>query len=66
VTALLLAERERLQREIENLVALVATGAGVDATAAQIRTRQVELAKLDVRLRTARPERPNIDRCGRR
>jgi site-specific DNA recombinase len=60
-TAMLTAERDRLQREVNNLLDLVASGISADTIAPKIREREKEIATLDARLRRPRPERPNID-----
>ena len=61
-SARLTADCERLRKEISNLLNLAASGVSADTLAPQIREREVELARLDVKLRTPRPVRPNIDK----
>jgi site-specific DNA recombinase len=50
----LTADRDQLQREVKNLVAAIAKGVAEDTVASDIRQRQVEIAKLDEKLRTPR------------
>jgi hypothetical protein len=61
-TALLTADRERLQREVSNLMDLVANGIPADTVAPKIRERESSIARLDTILRTPRQAPPNIDR----
>jgi len=61
-TALLKAERERLQAEVKNLVTAIAKGLARDTVADDIREREAQIAKLDVQLRAPRAARPDIDR----
>lgn len=60
-SALLTAERERLQREVSNLLDLVASGVSNETVAPKIREREAQIAKLDAQLRKPRPAQPNID-----
>ncbi len=55
-------ERDRLRTEVERLVASIAAGVPPDSVAPLIRKNEAEIAKLEVRLRTPRPEAPNLDR----
>ncbi len=55
------ADRDRLRREIDNLMDLVASGVPADTVAPKIRERQAALAKVEAKLRTPRPEHPNVE-----
>lgn len=55
------ADRERLRSEIENLVRSIAVGVPADALAPGIRERELEIARVEARLRTPR-QQPNIER----
>lgn len=59
-TARLTAERDRLQREIDALLDLVASGVAQTTVAAKIKEREVQIAKLDAQRRRPRPTPPNI------
>ena len=63
--AALTAERERLQREIDSLLDLVASGVSPDTLAAKIREREAKITTLDRQLRR-RPRQapPNIAVAG--
>jgi site-specific DNA recombinase len=61
-TALLTADRERLAREVSNLMDLVANGVPADTVAPKIRERETQIARLDVQLRTPRQQPPNIEK----
>ncbi len=61
-TAAIEAERERLGREIANLIESVAKGMPAEAIAPVVRQYQAEVARLDVQLRTPRPAPPNLDK----
>ena len=61
-TARLTAERDRLQREMSNLIDLVASGVSADTLAPKIREREAAIAKLDRQLRTPRQVPPNIEK----
>jgi len=56
-----LRERDRLQREVANLVGSIAAGVPATTVAPEIRTREAEIARLDHRLRAPRPT-PDRDR----
>jgi len=58
----LIAERDRLRREVSNLLDLAASGVSAETTAPKIREREHEIAKLDAQLRTPRPVRPEVER----
>jgi site-specific DNA recombinase len=60
-TALLTAERARVQQEISNLLDLVASGVSTETLAPKIREREAQLARLDAQLRTPRVQPPNIE-----
>jgi hypothetical protein len=51
------AERDRLAREVSNLVDSLALGIKPETIAPGIRERELEIAKLDAQLRMPRPER---------
>ncbi len=59
-SAHLTADRERLQREIDNLMELVANGAPAATVAPKIREREVEKTKIEAKLRAPRPEVPDL------
>ena len=59
--ARLTADRDRLCGEVENLVGSIAAGVPADTVAPAIREREVEIARLEVRIRTPR-EQPNIEK----
>jgi hypothetical protein len=54
------ADRDRLAREISNLLDLAASGISADTLAPKIRERQTALAKIDARLRVPRQAPPNL------
>ena len=58
----LIAERDRLRREVSNLLDLAASDVSAETTAPKIREREHEIAKLDAQLRTPRPVRPEVER----
>jgi site-specific DNA recombinase len=60
-TAHLTAERERLRGEVENLVGSIAAGVPAETIAPGIRARELEISRLEARLRAPRPEAPRID-----
>lgn len=60
-TTHLAAERDRLQREVQNLVGSIAAGVPADTVAPAINERQREIAKLETKLRQPRPVQPKID-----
>jgi hypothetical protein len=59
--ARLTADRDRLRGEVENLVRSIAAGVPADTVAPGIRERELEIARLEVRLRTPK-QQPNIER----
>ena len=59
-TARLTAERDRLQREIDALLDLVASGVAQTTVAAKIKEREDTDPKLDAQRRRPRPTPPNI------
>ena len=59
--ARLTADRDRLRGEVENLVGSIAAGVPAETVAPGIREREVEIARLEVRLRTPR-QQPNIEK----
>ena len=59
--ARLTVDRDRLRGEVENLVGSLAAGVPADTVAPAIRERELQIARLEVRIRTPR-EQPNIDR----
>jgi site-specific DNA recombinase len=60
-TARLTADRDRLRGEVENLVRSIAAGVPADTVAPAIRERELEISRIEVRLRTPRKEAPNIE-----
>ena len=54
-------DRDRLRGEVENLVRSIAAGVPAETVAPGIRERELEIARLEVRLRTPR-QQPNIER----
>ena len=59
----LMAQRERLQNEVANLVKLVAGGLALDVAGAEIQKREDEIRRIDVDLASARSKAPpNLDR----
>jgi site-specific DNA recombinase len=61
-TAALRAERDRLQREMNNLVESVAAGVPAGAVAPKIREREQKIANIDAQLRAPRPEPVDVER----
>lgn len=61
-SARLTADRERLQREMSNLLNLAASGVSAETLAPEIREREKQIAKLDAQLRTPRPVRPDVEK----
>ena len=59
--ARLTADRDRLRGEVENLVGSIASGVPADTVAPGIREREVEISRIEVRLRTPR-QQPNIEK----
>ena len=55
------ADRDRLRGEVENLARSIAAGVPPDTVAQAIREREVEIARLEVRIRTPR-QQPNIEK----
>jgi DNA invertase Pin-like site-specific DNA recombinase len=55
------ADRDRLQKEIENLVRSIALGVAKSTVASAIRERETEMARVQVALNTPRPEAPDLD-----
>ena len=60
--AALAAERDRLAREVSNLLDLAASGVSADTLAPKIREREQQIATLDAQLRRPRPQRVNVDK----
>jgi hypothetical protein len=60
-TALLMAERDRLRKGVEHLVASIAAGVPPASIAPTIREHETEIAHIETKLRQPRAERPNID-----
>ena len=56
------ADRERLAREISNLMDLAASGVPAETIAPKIRGRQSALAKVDAQLRIPRQAPPNMEK----
>jgi hypothetical protein len=56
------ADRDRLEREISNLMDLVANGIPADTLAPKIRERQTALARVEQQLRVPRQAPPNIEK----
>lgn len=63
-TARLTAERDRLQREIDALLDLVASGVAQTTVAAKIKEREVQTAKLDAQRRRPRPTPQHREAAG--
>ena len=61
-SARLVAERDRLRGEVENLVASIAAGVPAGTVADAIRDREAQIAKLEAKLRVPRQAPPNIER----
>ena len=57
----LAADRERLRGEVENLIRSIAAGVPAETVAPGIRARELEISRLEVRLRAPLPEAPRID-----
>jgi site-specific DNA recombinase len=60
-TARLTADRDRLRGEVENLIRSIAAGVPADSIAPAIRERELEITRLEVRLRTPRRVAPKIE-----
>lgn len=56
------ADRERLRAEVANLVRSIAIGVPADTVAPEIRRLEAEVARIDVKLRTPRAPRPDLDK----
>jgi hypothetical protein len=56
------ADRERLTREISNLMDLAASGVPIETVAPKIRERQTALARVEAQLRVPRQAPPNIEK----
>lgn len=62
-TGRLTADRDRLRKELNNLVESIALlGIGAATVGPKIKEREAELAKVEAKLRRPRPERPNADK----
>jgi hypothetical protein len=61
-TAFLTADRDRLKREISNLMDLVAAGTPASTVAPKIHEREMCLARVEAQLRAPRRQKPNIER----
>jgi DNA invertase Pin-like site-specific DNA recombinase len=61
-TARDVAERDRLQQEVQNLVEAIAKGVARETVVVEIRRRQAEIATLNARLTAPRREPPNMER----
>ena len=61
-TALLMADRERLKKEMSNLMDLVAAGTPAATVAPKIAERAAHLARVEDQLRTPKTIGPNIDK----
>jgi hypothetical protein len=57
----LAAGRDRLRGEVNNLVRSIAAGVAADTVAPGIRARELEISRLEVRLRAPAPEQPRIE-----
>ena len=57
----LTADRDRLRGEVENLVGSIAAGVPAETVAPGIRERELEIARIEVRLRSPRKQ-PNIEK----
>jgi hypothetical protein len=57
----LAADRERLRGEVENLIHSIAAGVPAETVAPGIRARELEISRLEVRLRAPLPEAPRND-----
>jgi DNA invertase Pin-like site-specific DNA recombinase len=57
----LASDRERLRGEVENLIRSIAAGVPAETVAPGIRARELEISRLEVRLRAPVPEAPRID-----
>jgi site-specific DNA recombinase len=60
--ARLAADRQRLEREMSNLLDLAASGVATETLAPKIREREHQIAKLDAQLRTPRPVPPDVEK----
>src|SRR5262249_50822178 len=56
----LTADKDRLRRGVDRLVASIAAGVPPQTVAPLIRQKESEMARLEVRLRTPRPEVPDL------
>jgi len=54
-------ERQRLQREMSNLLGLAASGVSAETLAPEIRQREHDIAKLDAQLRAPRSVPPDVE-----
>ena len=61
-SARLTADRDRLQREIDNLMDLAASGVSASTLAGKIKDREVQIGKLDRQLKQPRHAPPNIEK----
>ena len=61
-TAQLVAERQRLEQEVANLVQSVAKGMPAEAIAPAVKAHQAEISRVDVELRRPRAERPDVNK----
>ena len=61
-SAQLVADRDRLRAEVDNLVASIAAGIPAHTIAPAVRDREAQIAALDARLRRPRQEPPNMAR----
>lgn len=57
----LAADRERLRAEVKHLVQSIAAGVPANTIVPEIRSRELEISRLEVRLRAPLPEAPRID-----
>jgi hypothetical protein len=61
-SAQLEADRERLRKEIDNMLDLAAAGTPATTVAPKIRERETEIARIKERLRRPRPHVSNLER----
>ena len=61
-TTLLATDRDRLQKEISNLLDLAASGVAAETIAPKVKERQLQLAKIEAQLRVPRQAPPNIEK----
>lgn len=54
-------DRDRLRGEVENWIRSIATGVPADTVAPYIRQHEMEIARLEARLRAPRREAPNLE-----